>query len=299
MNQYLGEIAALGAAVCWTFTSAFFTESGRRVGSVVVNRLRLLAAGLYLSIFHVLIYGSFYPIDAAPERFLWLGLSGIIGFALGDSCLLESFIRIGIHLSMLLMSLVPIISAIIAWVFLGENLDYMAVLAIVLTVSGVMIVIIDRRRSLPSNGQKHYLTGILFGLGGAVGQAVGLAMSKKGLFGDFSGLSATLIRVSFAIPLVWLIAVLQKKIGTTIHSSKKTGAIKYIALGAFTGPFLGVWLSMIAVQNTFVGIASTLMALPPVFLLPIAHYYFKEKVTMVSILGTLIAVTGTALVFLG
>ncbi len=298
MSAITGETAALGAALCWAFTSVFFTEGGRRAGSAVVNRMRLLAALLFLAGAHFVFFGSLYPIHAEAERFFWLGLSGIVGFALGDSFLLESFVRIGTHLSMLIMSLVPIIGATIAWVFLGERLEPLDILAVALTVAGVMIVVLDRRGGTPSNGHRQYLTGILFGLGGALGQAVGLALSKRGLGGDFSGLSATLIRVSAAAPLIWAVALLRGKVGYTFSLSGKSGAIRFIALGAFTGPFLGVWLSMVAVQNTYIGIASTLMALPPILLLPIAKFYFKEKVTMVSVLGTFLAVAGTALVFI-
>ena len=71
-----------------------------------------------------------------------------------------------------------------------------------------------------------------------------------------------------------------------------------MTVGAFMGPFLGVWLSLVAVQNAYVGIASTLMALPPVFLIPLSRWVFKEQITTGTILGTILAVTGAALIFL-
>ena len=99
----------------------FFTIGGTRVGSAVVNRIRLVLAVVFLSVTHFLLTGQWFPADVEPYRWGWLGLSGIIGLVIGDSMLFRAFVMIGPRLSMLLMSLVPIISAALAWVFLEEK----------------------------------------------------------------------------------------------------------------------------------------------------------------------------------
>jgi len=298
LENYFGEIAALATALCWSLTSTCFTIGGRRVGSVILNRTRLVFALIFLSITHYIIYGSLIPLSAEPDRWLWLGLSGVIGFALGDACLFQAFVMVGAHISMLLMSLVPIISTVIAWVFLGETLSLVELLAITITVSGVCLVVLTKGNSHKNSGKKDYFKGILFGFGGAMGQAIGLVLSKKGLYGEFPGLSATLIRVIAGVVTIWIITALTGKVKQTVDKMKDKRAFITILCGAFVGPFLGVWLSMVAIKYAYIGIASTLMALPPVLLIPISYWVFKEKITLLSVLGTIIAVLGTAFIFL-
>ena len=122
--------------------------------------------------------------------------------------------------------------------------------------------------------------------------------SKKGMVGGFSPLSATLMRMMVAAMVIWGYALLRGRAGRTLRAmtDKQTGPI--ILGGAIAGPFLGVWLSLIAIQLTQVGIAATLMALSPIFLLPASHWIFKEQISLQSIIGTIVAIGGVALIFL-
>ena len=297
---FLGPLAALGTSFCWSFTSTFFALAGRKVGSMVVNRTRLVLAVIFLMVTHWVLQGVFFPLHAAPERWLWLGVSGVIGLVIGDALLFQSFIWLGPRLSMLLMSLAPVISTLLAWSFLGETLAIWQLAAVALTVSGVASVILDQAgNNAAIVSGRGYLIGILFGLGGATGQALGLIAAKKGLNGDFSALSGTLIRMFVATITLWAITVAMRQGQETIRKIKNNPlAMKYVLGGAFFGPFLGVYLSLVAVQATQVGIASTLMALPPIFLLPISHFVFGERIGARAIVGTLVAIAGVAMLLL-
>ncbi|MBN2541834.1 DMT family transporter [bacterium] len=296
--NFIGEIAGVVTAFCWAATSTFFTIGGRYVGSVVVNRTRLVAAVVFLSTAHLVLYGSLVPVNAAPEQWMWLGLSGVIGLVLGDACLFQAFVLVGNHLAMLLMSLVPIISTLIAWIFLHESPSFVKIIAILLTVFGIIMVVLGKNTSKDIESRKRYMLGILLGLGGALGQAIGLVFAKKGLINDLPGLSATLIRVLVATVLLWIITFASGKARETIRKLSNKKATLAIIAGAFMGPFLGIWMSMVAIKYTYIGVASTLMALTPIMLIPVSHWIFKEKITVLTIAGTLIAVAGTALIFL-
>ena len=149
------------------------------------------------------------------------------------------------------------------------------------------------------NDNPNYGWGLLFGLGAATGQAIGLIAAKKGLGSDFPALSGNLIRMISAASVMWAIAIIRGRAGFTLRRFFENGpAIKNVMGGAFFGPFLGVWLSLVAVQLTHVGIASTLMALAPVFLLPVGYFVFKEKIGWSAILGTVVAMAGVAILFL-
>ena len=298
----MGSIAAILTSICWSWSSIFFASAGYVVGSKVVNRTRLLFAVTFLLMTHTLIIGSPVPIQAEGYRWLWLGLSAIVGLVLGDAMLFQAYVLIGPRLSMLVMASVPAISAVFAWIFLGEILSPVQILGILLTTGGITLVVLDRNTEKPSlipGKNRNYYIGLLLSLGGAFGQAIGMIFAKKGLAGDFSALSGVLIRMIVAAGTIWLIAAFSKEIKSNFELlNQHPKAIRSIFSGAFVGPFLGVWLSLIAVQNTKVGITSTLIALTPIFHLPIAHFYLHEKINIRALIGTVIAIAGVAIIYL-
>lgn len=297
MENHLGEIAALGTSLSFSFSSILFTFAGCQIGSMNVNRIRLIIATLFLAAMHWFTLGSFFPFDAAPDRFFWLSLSGIVGLVLGDLFLFQAFVVTGPRISMLLMSLAPIIAAIQAWIFLGEKLSAGQIFGILLTVSGVAWVILEKQ----GNGahDPEYGHGIWLGLGGAIGQATGFVLAKPGLGGDFSPISANLIRMLAALILLWGITFVQghaKQTLTTFFSSRK--GMLATAGASFVGPFMGVSLSLFALQRVEVGVASTLTSLPPIILLPISYFFFKERFGWGAVAGTFVAMAGVAALFL-
>jgi drug/metabolite transporter (DMT)-like permease len=298
LNQYFGETAALLTSLAFSVTSLMFTLAGRKVGSAVVNRVRLILAVILLSLTHLIFLGSPFPLKAEPQRWMWLSLSGIVGLVLGDAFLFQAFVWIGPRLSMLMMSLAPVISTLVAWIFLDEYLSGMQLLGIGLTLSGIAWVIIEGNTK-QKTANRDYVRGILFGLGAATGQALGLVLSKNGLYGDFSPISANLIRMLSATIVLWAVTFLQRKALSTFERLKSNRRSMFLIFaGVVSGPFLGVSLSLFAIQKTAIGVASTLMALPPVFLLPISYIFFKERFSWGAIVGTLVAVVGVALLFL-
>jgi len=297
LEAYLGELAALATSLSFSFGSTVFTAAGRRIGSLVVNRIRLVVAVIFLSITHLVALGTLIPLDATPERWLWFGLSGAIGLVLGDIFLFQSFVLVGPRIAMLMMSLAPIFAALQAWIFLGETLSGGQIFGILLTLAGIGWVLMEG--SGKNENARDYGRGILLGLGAAIGQATGLVLAKKGFGGDFSPISANLMRMLTATILLWIITFFQGQIKSTIQTLKENPTGFFLATtGAFFGPFLGVTLSLFAIQRVEVGVASTLTSLPPVFLLPISYFVFKERFGWGAILGTLLAMAGVAMLFL-
>jgi len=298
LQTYLGEIAALATAVCWAATSLFFTIAGKQVGSQLVNRARLPLAAFFLAITHLLWQGEALPLHAEPSRWGWLGVSAISGLVLGDAMLFQAFVLIGTRLSMLLMTLTPVIGALLAWVFLGETLSLLEIAAIIVTMSSIAWVVSEQRNSNSVNGNpRNYVIGVLCGIGGASGQALGLILSKRGMVGDFPALSASLMRLTTASVVIWLWALIQGQLRPTIEGLRIRSARWAILGGTLVGPFVGMTLSLAAIQLAPVGIASTLMALAPVLLLPLAYWIFKERITQRAIVGTVAAIVGVAMIF--
>jgi len=298
----MGELAALTVSFCWALNSIQFTLAGRKVGSEVVNRIRLLLAVLYLSLAHLLMYGNVWPVHAELFRWGWLGLSGVIGLVIGDGCLFQALLFIGPRRAMLMMTLVPVISILLAWGWLGETLALVEVVAVLLTVTGVAWVVSERERrqehDTPATSAKHYRWGVLLGFGGALGQALGLVTAKQGIVGGFPPLSATLMRMLVSAAAIWLLALFQGQVRTSLRALGDKKALLFLVGGSLVGPFLGVWLSIVAVQRAPVGIASTLTALSPIFVIPLERWFFGERVSPRSVAGTVIALAGAAVIFL-
>ena len=295
----MGEISALAAAFLWAVSSIFFSFAGKQIGSSLLNLIRLSFALVFLVITHTVLFGSPIPLHASLQQWTWLGLSSLIGLVIGDYFLFQSFIMVGPRLGMLVMAISPVISSLFAWIFLGEVLSSIQVFGIILTIAGISIVVMDRNDSQNKiYGDSKKWLGILFAIGAAIGQAVGLIFAKKGLPPDFSALSGVVIRVLVASIFVWIQVLVRKQIKPGLNVLRMNSkAIKFSFLGAVIGPYLGVWLSLIAVQFAKVGIASTLMALTPIFHLPIGSI-LKEKITIQAVFGTLIAIGGVAILFL-
>lgn len=296
-RDHYGEFAALLTAFFWTITALAFESASRKLGSIAVNLLRLILGFIFVSIFVLIYRGMIFPVDAGPQNWLWLLLSGLIGFVFGDLFLFKSFTIIGSRFAMLIMTLVPPITAFFGWLIMDEHLELIHYIGMTLTFSGIALAIFSR----PAKGEKLSLKlaplGILYALVGAVGQALGLVLSKKGVK-DYDPFAASQIRImagmaGFAV----LVTVMGrwKNIRTALTNRQ---GMKALTLGSFFGPFLGVSFSLVAVKFTEAGIASTLMAMVPIFIIAPAVVLYKEKVTIAEIIGAIVSVGGVALFFM-
>ncbi len=292
-----GEIAAVLTAVCFAYNAIQFNIAGQRITSVIVNRMRILWALPLLILLHWLLLGTLLPLDADWERFGWLSLSSLIGFVLGDAALFEALVLLGARLTVLLTTLIPFFGSLIAWVSLGERITLGEWPFILLTMGGVAWVITER----PQGGAtrpRRLLLGLALGLFATFAQALGLVFSKLGLSGDYPALSGTLIRTAVAVILLWLPAVARRRIWHDFKALRDGVARQALLKGTVIGPVIGVTLSLYAVQYARVGIATTLMGLIPIFLLPLARIILKERVSWRAWLGTGLAITGAVALML-
>jgi drug/metabolite transporter (DMT)-like permease len=297
INNHIGEFAALLTAFFWTITSLSFESASNRIGSVAVNILRLLIGFVFLCIFNLIHRGIMLPVDASYENWIWLTLSGLIGFVFGDLFLFKSYTIIGSRFSMLIMTLVPPITAFFSFAILGERLTLFQFFGMTLTFTGIALAIFNRNGKGEKFSLKLSPRGILYAFGGAVGQALGLVLSKFGLR-DYDPFAATQIRIIAGIfGFTFLITVLSRW-GNVRKATTNRNAMLLTSFGAFFGPFLGVSFSLISVRYTEAGIASTIMALVPVIIIIPAVIIYKEKVTLAEFIGAVLSVGGVALFFI-
>lgn len=296
-HNHPGEFAALLTAFFWTITALSFESAANRIGSLSLNIIRLVIGLVFLSVFTLIRRGALLPVDASAENWLWLVLSGLVGFVFGDLFLFKSYTIIGSRFSMLIMTLVPPITAFFSFFIIGERLTFFHYLGMSVTFSGIALAIFSRKEKGVRISLKLAPRGILYALGGAVGQALGLVLSKLGMK-DYDPFAATQIRIIAGIAGFALLAVFMSRWGAVINALKDRAGMKATALGAFFGPFLGVSFSLVAVKYTQAGVASTIMALVPVLIIVPAVVLYRQKVTLREVAGAIISVAGVALFFI-
>lgn len=299
--NFLGEAAAFATAICWTLTGISFEQAGKRVGSFAVNLLRLIIALTMMTTLNYFTRGTLIPTDASSGTWLWLSISGLIGFVLGDLFLFQSYVLIGVRVAMVIMASSPIFAAILGFLIFGEKLTLLSFAGMLITVFGIALVVFLRSKGREDQTKLGALPlrGLFYAFIGAFGQAGGLILSKLGMGPDFSPLAATQIRLIAGLAgflVLYTISNRWSEAGKALQNPKAMG---FILLGAFFGPFMGVTFSLFAVQLTKAAIASTIMALLPVLIIPFSILLYKEKVTFREIFGAVLTVTGVAVMVFG
>lgn len=294
---HYGEIAAFATACCWVVTGICFEYAGKRVGSLAVNLIRLVMAFVIMTAFTFVTRGMLLPFDATPHAWIWLIISGLIGFVIGDLFLFQAYVLIGARISMLIMALAPPITAVLAFFFLKEALTVMTIVGMLLTLTGIAMVILVKNDSNGAVKLSHPIKGLFFAFMGALGQAFGLISSKIGM-GSYDAFSSTQIRIIAGIVGFLVIYAIGNKWSVLPKALKDKKGLQMITLGAFFGPFLGVSLSLIALQNTEAAIASTIMAIMPVLIIPVSVFAFKEKIRFKEWIGAIVTVVGVMILFI-
>ena len=306
--QYVGELISIGVAFSWTATALLSEFGSKRMGNLTLNLMRMLITLVFSGILFWAMSGSPLPAQTSSEAYLWMMLSGLVGYVIGDFCLFQCYIIICSKFGQLFMTLAPIAAAITAFFTLGQEIRPQALLAMLITLAGIAISVLGR-------GDGHKLSlklplaGVLFAIGAAVCQGVGLVLSKIGMDHYEASLTTALqpwmlpFHANFfrciagVIGFSLLMALREgfKPLRKGVRDRK--GMAAAVATTIF-GPFVGVGASLLAVQYTAAGIASTLMALTPIIIILPAWWLFKQPITAKSLLGALISVIGVSLFFL-
>lgn len=308
--NYLGEIISLTVAFSWTLTALCSEVASKRLGSLQLNVIRMVLSIAMLSATLFWFTGSPYPLFTNSATWLWLLLSGFVGYVLGDYCLFNAYILIGSRFGQLFMTLAPPAAALSAWLILHETLSIQSSIGMVVTLLGIALSVLGRgeKRKI---GLKLPLKGVLFGIGAGIGQGVGLVLSKVGMnhyteaipagmesVSQMLPFAATFIRAIMGLAGFGAVMGIRRKFPTLLIAIQDKKGMKAALLATLFGPFIGVSLSLMAVQYTEAGIASTLMALTPILILYPAYLFFNQHITTKEVIGACISVIGASLFFI-
>ena len=306
---YLGELISIGVAFSWTATALLSELGSKRLGNLTLNVLRLGLALLFGAVMFWVVTGSPLPAGVTTEACLWLLLSGVVGYVVGDYCLFQCYIIIGSRYGQLFMTLAPLAAALTAWIALGQRMTPMSIVAMLVTLAGIGMSVLGRT----GDGHRHRhvslrlpLGGVLFAIGAAVCQGVGLVLSKVGMdcyqtdalpewmipFGaNFFRCVAGV--AGFAVLLLW-----RQGTAPLRHALHDARGMAVATATTVFGPFVGVGFSLMAVQYTAAGVASTLMAMTPIIIILPSYWLFRQPVTWRTVAGAVVSVVGVSLFFL-
>lgn len=308
---YIGELISIGVAFSWTATALLSEFGSKRLGNLTLNVLRMGLALLFSLVLFGVVTGSPLPAGVPAEACGWMLLSGLVGYVIGDFCLFQCYILIGSRFGQLFMTLAPLSAALMAWITLGQQMKPMSIVAMLVTLFGIGISVLGR-------GNHHMvslklpLNGVLFAIGAAMCQGIGLVLSKIGMdHYDVAAMakagvsewlipfSANFYRCIAGIIGFTILLYFRDGIGHLREAMHDRKGLSVAIATTIFGPFVGVGFSLMAVQYTAAGIASTLMAMTPIIILLPSYWLFHEKITWKAVLGAFISVIGVSLFFFG
>jgi drug/metabolite transporter (DMT)-like permease len=310
MMAYIGELISIGVAFSWTATALLSEYGSKRLGNLTLNVLRMALALVFSFVLFGVVTGSPLPTAVPLDACGWMLLSGLVGYVIGDFCLFQCYIIIGSRYGQLFMTLAPLSAALMAWVTLGQQMTAMSIVAMLVTLLGIGISVLGR-------GEHHKVSlklplhGVLYAIGAAMCQGIGLVLSKIGM--DHYNLtalaetgvpewmipfSANFYRCVAGIIGFTLLLYVREGIAPLREALHDRKGLTVATATTVFGPFVGVGFSLMAVQFTAAGIASTLMAMTPIIILLPSYWLFHEKITWRAFLGAVISVVGVSLFFL-
>ncbi|MBC7784506.1 MAG: DMT family transporter [Burkholderiales bacterium] len=301
-QAYLGEIYAGVAACCWVISATCFEAAGKRIGSLVVNLLRLLIAVALLGIICWIRRGTFLPVDAPPHVLWWIIVSGVIGFFLCDMCLFRALVLAGARRCMLMLSLAPCFAAVLD-VASGEPPTARMWLGMAITLAGVMWAITQRSAEHETpHSRRELRIGVLLALSAALLQALGAKAAEIGLdLGNgnhYDAMAATFIRASAGAVCFALLIAATGRAASVLAGSRHPQTMLILTLGAIAGPVIGVTLFLASLARVQSSVTQTILATMPILALPVAYFFNKERISAQAIAGTILCVIGVMILCL-
>ncbi len=304
--NYLGELISIGVAFSWTATALLSEFGSKRLGNLTLNVLRMALAIIFAMVMFWVVLGAPLPAGITMEACGWMLLSGLVGYVIGDYCLFQCYIIIGSRYGQLFMTLAPLAAALMAWITLGQEMNGMSILAMIVTLAGISISVLGR-------GEHHKvslklpLNGVLFAIAAALCQGIGLVLSKIGMdHYDTTAtpawvipFSANFLRCIAGIIGFGILLYFREGLSPLREALHDRKGMAVATATTIFGPFVGVGFSLMAVQYTEAGIASTLMALTPIIIILPSYWLFQQKITWKAVVGAFISVIGVSLFFLG
>jgi drug/metabolite transporter (DMT)-like permease len=307
VSSNTGIALALSTSVFWTLTPIFLASAGRRIGAYHANILRLGMAGAALTFIaagYLLCNGGVAAAQIPAPAFLWLVISGITGLVVGDSLYINALTTLGPRRTTLMLTLAPIVSVVIAWIFIGEELTWPVLAGIAMIIGGIIYVVAyeDRRQTDAVNAEpgRSSIKGIVIAVCGTFFHGSGAVMARQAFLSapGINPVLAAAVRVASSAVILCIFALITGHLLKAVRNLQSSQVLLRITMGTFSGPVIGMILYISALKYSPAGIVTTLSGLSPILILPIIALRYRVKIRREAIFGTISAVVGVAIMVL-
>ncbi len=290
----IGELAAAAAAFCWACSSVIYGRT--RLNAWTINFAKNLF-GLGFVTLHLIalwMLGENGLFSFSASAWMYLAISGIVGIAIGDTFYFRSLQILGPRRSLVVSTSTPIFGAIIGWWMLDEFVPWWSLVGILITITGIAVVVLDKqaRKESPGHFPGSEWIGVGCGLVAAICQASGGAISKMAME-ECSALEATFVRLLAAVVIGIISLPFLRRLKLSLIFEKSN--LQLLLPAAALGTWLGIWCSQIGFYFTSVAIATMLMSTSPLFAIPLVRFFDGHRISSRAIWGTLIALFGIAM----
>jgi drug/metabolite transporter (DMT)-like permease len=284
----VGVMAALGSAASWALGSILFRRLGDHLPPVALTFAKGITSVVLLGVAVAIIGFEAIGINA----WLLLILSGLLGIALGDTLFFLALNNLGAHAVVILFTLGQVLTVILAVFWLGEQPQPLDWAGISLILGGVTIVMWTR---ISGEEGRTGIVGAIYGLLSVIAMAVSIIIAKEAL-ATTGSIQATFIRMAAGTIGIFVFGQATGQILSGLGTLRQPRFFGFFLLSVAVVTFGGFWLSLVAVANLDVAIANTLNATEPLFVLPLAAFLLKERITLPVVLGSLVTVGGIVLI---
>ncbi len=303
-DSTIGIVACFTTVILWTIGTFAFAKASRMSAPAAVNRVRLLYALILLSII-TCISQAISPVSLftipSNSQFTYFGLSGLIGFSIGDYFSFQAFRILGGRRTTIFTCIAPAAALLFGIVLLNEQLVFMGIVGMVISIGGVLMLSLSRKEQeeVHNDGHGHFFQGVSFAIIGAACQGVGLVLSKKGFAAEgatIGAFHATWIRLGIGTFSAYLMGLTRVPLWRELVEMTKSRQTFFpVMLGTIVGPVLGVSASLVAVSHIEASVAQTILALTPVFVSVASVLFYKERLSFLSLVSVVVSLIGVVI----
>lgn len=287
--EWIGIIAALGSAASWAFATVVFDRLGKLIPAAGMTFFKGLFSLVFMLIL-ILCTGGFDQLSI--HDFFFLALSGIIGISIGDTLFFRSLQDLGAKVQVLYFMLGQIVTMLLSFLLLGELLSVEEYIGATILLCGIIIVTIGKQEDHPNK-----VRGILGGFASILCFSISSIMVKVSI-ADVGVPTATFWRMFFSTVSIMFIGFTSKRFVTWYTPLKQVRTLLLFLLNVVVITYGGFLLSMLAIKQITVSLASVLGATEPIFVLLLAFLINHERVSKRELLGAVITISGLLIIIL-
>ena len=301
-------LGAILTALFFGITPVCANRAIRLLGVLRANFFRLCAALAVLGLW------AFFRGQVLEGPFQLFVIAGAVGFGLGGLATFQALPRLGAPLTSLVVeSLAALFAAAMAWVWFADSLSLNHILFGAVVLLGVVLGLLPYVKG--HSRRDGAVTGMVWAVLGALGQAVSITLSRKALLAmKAEGLRPDLPAAAFqrlvggflAALALWALWRLWQRQGRTaaVASSGANPAPSnrdawfWVGLNALFGPILGVTCLIWALKTMQPGLVQSVAATAPLVSVPFARWLEGHRPPRLYYSGSLTAIAGLAGVYL-